>query len=432
MGKIFTLAAKDLKLLIREKVSLFWVIMFPLLIALFFGSIFSGSGGSVSGMKIAVIDEDQSDFSSTYVEELKSLDALRVNEMPRDSAIQQVRTGKLSAYIILKSGFGKRRGLFSDKPLVEVGIDPSRQMESGYLHGLLTRAVFTSLQKQFGSSKTLLKEIDRIESNEELLSSFSGSQRQWFTSMLGDMRALIKDIETEESADSAATDTAQATQKNAGRDLFAIEIIPVTREYSGPRSSFEVTFPSALIWALIGCAAAFAVSIVKERTAGTFLRLRLAPIGRAHILAGKGLACFVACLSVCIILLLIGFLIFNVRIMNPAILIIGLVSAAFCFVGLMMLISVMGKTEESVGGAAWGILLAAAMSRGGMIPVIFMPGWLLTISNFSPVKWSILAIEGGIWRGFTYSEMLLPVGMLLGIGILCYSVGVTILSRSDN
>jgi ABC-2 type transport system permease protein len=60
-----------------------------------------------------------------------------------------------------------------------------------------------------------------------------------------------------------------------------------------------------------------------------------------------------------------------------------------------------------------------------------MPGWLLTISHFSPVKWSILAIEGGIWRGFTFSEMLLPVGMLLGIGVVCYSLGVVILSRSD-
>jgi ABC-2 type transport system permease protein len=71
------------------------------------------------------------------------------------------------------------------------------------------------------------------------------------------------------------------------------------------------------------------------------------------------------------------------------------------------------------------------MTGGGMLPVIFMPKWLLTISHFSPVKWSILAIEGGIWRDFTLSELALPAGILVGIGLVCYIIGVSILSRSD-
>jgi hypothetical protein len=42
-----------------------------------------------------------------------------------------------------------------------------------------------------------------------------------------------------------------------------------------------------------------------------------------------------------------------------------------------------------------------------------------------------LSIEGGIWRNFSPSEMMLPAGILLLIGVVGFSVGVTILARMD-
>jgi ABC-2 type transport system permease protein len=110
---------------------------------------------------------------------------------------------------------------------------------------------------------------------------------------------------------------------------------------------------------------------------------------------------------------------------------VALVSAAICFVGIMMAMSVMGKTEESVAGAGWAILLVMAMLGGGMVPLFFMPGWLRAISSISPVKWGVLALEGAIWREFTVSEMALPVGILLGVGVLFFGIGVLIFSRSE-
>jgi len=53
------------------------------------------------------------------------------------------------------------------------------------------------------------------------------------------------------------------------------------------------------------------------------------------------------------------------------------------------------------------------------------------IGSISPVKWGIRAFEAGIWREYTFSEMMLPVGILLGVGTAGYSLGVAILSRSD-
>ncbi|MBD3402055.1 ABC transporter permease subunit, partial [candidate division GN15 bacterium] len=210
-----------------------------------------------------------------------------------------------------------------------------------------------------------------------------------------------------------------------------IEFTKATIVSNEPRTAWEITFPQSLQWALIGVAAAFALSLVTERTRGTYLRLRLAPINRAHILAGKGLACFMAAVAICTLLMFIGILVFGVRVGWPLGLAVAIISAGICFTGIMMLISVIGKTEQAVGGAGWAIFLLMAMTGGGMVPLMAMPGWMLTVGAFSPVRWSITALEGAIWRGFTPEQMATPVGILLGVGIVCFSAGVVILARSE-
>ena len=107
-----------------------------------------------------------------------------------------------------------------------------------------------------------------------------------------------------------------------------------------------------------------------------------------------------------------------------------LLQGSICFVGIMMLMSVIGKTEESVSGAAWSANMLMAMFGGGMVPLLFMPNFMKTLSNVSPVKWSILALEGAIWRGFTLGEMMVPCAALFGIGAVCLAIGTRVLSRS--
>lgn len=59
-----------------------------------------------------------------------------------------------------------------------------------------------------------------------------------------------------------------------------------------------------------------------------------------------------------------------------------------------------------------------------MIPQFLMPGWMRVIGNLSPVKWTILAMEGAVWRGFSPGEMLLPCAILVTFGAVCFAVGV--------
>ena len=151
MKKSLMLALKDLKILSRDKFSLFWVLCFPALFSLFFGAIYSTGSKGPSGMKIAVVDEDQSEFSKLYISRLESYEALDLTSLNRDEAIDQVRTGKQVAAVCIKKGFGDGfEAIFdSNNPRLEVAVDPARRMESGYLQGLLAKAQFEALGEKF-------------------------------------------------------------------------------------------------------------------------------------------------------------------------------------------------------------------------------------------------------------------------------------------
>jgi ABC-2 type transport system permease protein len=425
MGSLFALAAKDLKLLHRDRFGLFWVALFPLLMALFFGLIFSQGGDGASSLKIAFTGVGDSAAVTAFYDQLASSEGLTVKRMAADSARGLVARGKLVAAVRYTDTTKTAFGFFGPaRPAIEVQMDPSRRAEAGYLKGLVTQAYFQLLQAKMADPKKLLSTLSDNSAAIDSSSNLSGSQRGLLKGFLGQLDSFLASVDTT-GGDSGAADRSPFGDPN-----IVFEDVAVARE--GPRSSWEITFPQALQWALIGVAAAFAVGLVSERTRGTYLRLRLAPITRLQILAGKGLACFIACMLSCTVLLTIGIVAFDVHVSSPLGLAAAVLSSGFCFVGIMMMISSLGKTEQAVGGAGWAILLVMSMTGGGMVPLMFMPSWLTALGSISPVKWSILATEGAIWRGFGAAQMLGPIAVLLAFGAAGLAVGVFVLSRSDD
>lgn len=215
----------------------------------------------------------------------------------------------------------------------------------------------------------------------------------------------------------------------AGWNPVEIEMKGIAERRNGPQNPFEITFPQGILWGIVGCAASFGVGLVVERTQGTLLRLEIAPISRAQILAGRALACVTAILVVEVFLTVIGVAAFHVRPSSVAHFALAGVSAALGFSGLMMGLSVIGRTPQSVGGLSWALLLMMSMLGGGMMPLFLMPSWMVAASHLSPVKWAILAFEGALWRGFSTPEMLLPCGVLLGVGLLGLALGARLYPR---
>jgi ABC-2 type transport system permease protein len=419
MSKALFIAFKDLKVLVSNKGNIFWVFGFPVLMALLFGAIYSSAGSGPSGIKIAVVDEDKSEFSALYMSKLESYEALEIVHLSQGEAIERVRKGKIAAAITLKKGFGDGfEALFnSDEPGLEIAADPSRKMESGYLQGLLAKAQFEALGDQSVDKEWMREQIKLWRDDVENDSGLNAEQAKLYLDFISSFDTLLKD---------ANEGTFGADFKG---DLLNFAKRDINRELEGPITSFQTTFSQAMLWGMFTCTVTFAISIVKERTSGTLDRLRIGPLGHAHILGGKGLACFITAIFVICVLYIIAKAIFKTPIGNLYLFILAAFCTVLCFVGLMMFISTWGRTEQSVGAAAWATIVIMAMLGGVTFPLAFMPSWLRLFSHVFPAKWSMLALEGAIWRNFTPLEMLSPCLVLLAIGLVSFSLGVVMLRR---
>ncbi len=421
MTRALLIAVKDLRVLFGDKSNIFWVFGFPIMFALFFGAVFSSSGKGPTGMNIAVVDEDRSEFSQLFVSRLASYDALNITNLDRDEAIEQVRKGKKAAAVFLNKGFGDGfEAMFdTNEPKLQLAADPSRRMESGYLQGLLIQAQFEAMGEKFTDRQWLDGQIDDWRGSVSDADDLNDHQKDTLLVFFDSFDEFLQDVNEQDLA------------SGFDGDILNVAKLDIQRESTGPISPFQITFAQAVMWGILGCAATFAISIVKERTAGTFQRLRIAPIGRAHILGGKAVACFITCMSVILLLCLGAKFIFKMPIGNPFLLVLAFVCTVLCFVGLMMFICTLGRTEQSVGAAGWAMFMIMAMLGGGMMPLAFMPQWLSRLSRISPVRWGIYSMEGAVWRNFSFPEMIAPCAVLLAIGLVFFLLGVAMLRRTE-
>ena len=97
MKRIFNMALKDLRILSRDKMGAFFILGFPILMGLFFGLMMSDMGGGGSGkMRIAIVDQDDTDISRMFVQQLQNHGSLIVETDNIEAAKERVRKLRLN------------------------------------------------------------------------------------------------------------------------------------------------------------------------------------------------------------------------------------------------------------------------------------------------------------------------------------------------
>jgi ABC-2 type transport system permease protein len=432
MGVLLAMVVKDLKLLLRDKVTLFFTFGFPLLFAAFFGSIFS-SGSSGSGMSVAVADLDQTSTSQQFVQSMDELDELRVEVVDEAQARELTRKGKKTAFIILKKGFGQAYGsLFTGSPPeLIIGVDPSRKAEAGMLEGVMMKLGVERFEKAFSNTEAM---IDQLDLSLEALQKDPDMPQDW-KNLLNDYLPQMKELVEQQgstdmdSSDDTSGDSGDGSGGGMGDALMPLKLVQedVVVQKDGPANAYAVTMPQAMFWAIMGVVMGFGVALVQEKAKGTMTRLVVAPISRLQILGGKALGCYLALVLVLGVFFVVAQVIFDVPIDYPQKVLFAVLSVATAFVGIMMFLAAIGKTERGMSSVGWAVMMVFAMFGGGMIPLFAMPAWMVSLSNFSPVKWAILMFEGATWREFSYADMALPCGLMMLLGVLLFLAGSRLL-----
>ncbi len=416
MGPIWAMAIKDLRHLLRDKGAAFFALVFPLLVAFFFGAIFGGGGGGGT-LRVILVDEDGSPASALFASDIAADAALRVTTVTdRDAAAAVVRRGDAVAAIIIPRGFSDQADqVFAGGSMqVEGVVDPARRAEAGLLTGKLNELAFRQMVRTFGDNEKMSKALDSARISITAATDLTPVQKGLFSVMFDAVGNLAR---------GGATSQADGTNPLGSWNPVQVTLSEVTSERAVPTSAYQISFTQGIIWGLMGCVTTFGLSMAFERSRGTLLRLVVSPISMRHVLAGKALACFIACMAVQALLLAVGVLALGIRIDQPAMMLVAAVAAAFGFTGVMMLMAGMSRTEGGGAGMGRALILVLAMIGGGTVPLFVMPQYMQTASKISPFSWATIAMEGAMWRGFSMFEMAVPVGVLLGFGVVGFAAG---------
>ena len=329
MTALLAIVGKDLRLLVRDRMALFWAIGFPILFAVIFGSIHHAAlDASARRMRVDLVDDGAPLLVTDAIDHAPGL---AVRHTDAATAALDLREGDAIASIHVVS---------DPAPPIVITIDPSHELEGSFVASRLDAAL-----------------------------------------------------------------------SNAAPRVRVVRAAEVAET-----SGYRLVFPAAVLWALIGCAGAFAVAQVTERASGVHLRLRAAPIDAATLVGAKFLACLAACVTAALILVVLGTLALGVRADHPFALSGVVLAAAIAFAGLTTFLGGLGKSPQAVGGASWASLLLLALAGGAMVPLAVMPSWMRAIGAASPVRWGIVALEGATFRGATSTELATRALALVGFG----------------
>ena len=410
MKAILAIARKDLRLMFRDKGDVFFTFVFPMLMAVLFGFVFGGQGGG-SKITLALVNESSSKIATSLADDLSSDASFEVTRHgTREDAMNAVRSGKAAAAVVLPASIEEGAGaMFGGGGMqIDCVIDPTRRAEAGLIQGKLNELAFRQFPRMMADPAQSKRMFDQMRSSIESSKDLSPGQKLAGAALAAAGESFSRSFGSDAGADGSAA--------GGGFSPVQVKVEELPRRKGGPRSSFDVSTPVGIVWGIAGCIGAFAASLVVERARGTLSRLRLAPISRMHLLAGKGLACFITTMLVQALLIVLAVLAFRCSVAQPAMLAIGCTMAAFGFTGLAMLIAGLCKTEAEANGAGRGALLVLALIGGGTIPLVFMPPILQTLSYASPFRWAVLAIEGPFWRDLAVSEQVVPLAILFAIG----------------
>lgn len=169
---IFTFAKIDIKRLFRDKVGIFFVFLFPLILLLVFGSIF-GRDSEVS-FNVALFNQSESQFAKEFAGQIKKNKVFNVEEdiNNKTQATEKMSRGEIEAIIVLPENFGainREAGYPSGQAKVTYDQGDG---QAGRAIGSILESIFDGINQRFAPAAQPFTVNVSAAETEQSLSSF--------------------------------------------------------------------------------------------------------------------------------------------------------------------------------------------------------------------------------------------------------------------
>jgi len=216
------------------------------------------------------------------------------------------------------------------------------------------------------------------------------------------------------------------------------EIVPKLDDKEILPNSSQHNVPAWTLFAMFFIIVPLSINMVKEKSQGTFVRLRTNPVSYATVLGGKTIVFLAVCLIQFVLMLLIGVYLFPaiglpVLDISGKIILLFIVAifAGLAAIGLGLLLGTIANSQEQAApfGATFVVVLAAL--GGVWVPVFMMPNFMQILSNLSPMNWGLNAFYDVFLRNAGFLEILPELTLLLLFFIVTTLISITYNNRKN-
>ena len=381
--KPFVIAGINLRRMFRDRISIFFVVIFPMMLILLLGAAFGGGFTPAMG----VVDREIGPFGEELVAMLEETDDVDVKRYSSEGdLVNAVERGRIEAGLVIPTGYDATLRDGSDVKLRFFGRP-----------GSLAQQLRTTVEAAVGQQSMRLR-----------AGRFAESQGV----PLGD--ALDRAARA-----ASALSGVQVKSTSVGSTLFG--------EKTG---TFDQGASTQLLLFIFLNSLTGAIGLIETRRLGVSRRMLSTPTSTRTILVGEALGRLSIALVQGLIIMLASALIFGVDWGNPA----GaaLVLIVFSLVGAgagMLLGSVLNNDQQAIPVALLLGLGLAALG-GSMMPLEVFPDTMRTIAHFTPHAWGNDAFAQLLQEKAQLVDILGEIAVLTAFSVVLFTLATWRLRRA--
>ncbi len=385
--KFHIIAAKDLKIVLRDRNALIMMFLVPMMIISVAGLALGGESDNIE-IDVLIVDLDNDEVSRGLVEFLEEIDILNVDmESNEFAARDRVKNQEYGRLIIIPLGFTESVMTGQDTELLII-VNPTEE-----------------------SSNTVLEKIvegyaNRISTNVVVVKTAS---------------AYGIPAHTEEQI-LEIVDTAEQFVQPPPVDVIIESTTSNLVEFS-PFTQYVPGF--AVMFLLFTAVQSGAISLIKEQEAGTLRRLVTAPISKAEIIGGKIASTFIRGFVQLTVLIYFGHVVFDLDLGSDILALFVLIAAVtMASTGLGLLVAVHVKTVDQADSVSLLLVMIMSAIGGSWWPLSVEPQFMQDMAHFTITAWAMDGFYDLLYFDLGLAGILDEVKWLVLMMIIFFGIAV--------
>ena len=396
---------KEFLLLKRDLGGLITLFVMPLVLIIAVTVIQDSTFKTVSNAKIPIllVDNDNGKVSRTVYDNLQQSNIFTVvtqidNEpLTESSAKEAVFKGKYQLAIIIPQ---------------KLSIDLQAKIDQNV----------EKITSNLGMTDTLAKaEKTNVVNQKEVKLYFDPAVQMSFkNAVMSSVDKMISQIETKSIYATFQEQLGDGSVSFEQKSFISFkEIVPKVNDEDIIPNSVQHNVPAWTLFAIFFIVIPLSINIVKEKTQGTFVRLRTNPVSNSIVLAGKTVAYLIICMIQFYMMVAVAIFLFP-HLGLPSLNVQGhlfmmsvvALFAGFAAIGFGILLGTVAKTQEqSAPFGATSVIILAAIG-GVWVPVFAMSKPMQIIAESSPMNWGLNAFYDVLLRNGSLLDILPEISLL--------------------